>query len=119
MPRRAAWSTFAATRYETVPSPCPLLADVRAIHSLADEAAHVQSREVDTVNVPAPPDAATLGAEVLTVTEHFGPLGPVIDVEDEPQPAAHIAITPAITLVRSPHNDDLSRRRTRRLTNTG
>jgi hypothetical protein len=90
---------LAATRYATVPSPWPLLADVRAIHSFGDDAAHVQSREVDTVNVPAPPEADTVGDELLAVTEHFAPLGPVIDVEDEPQPAANIASTPAISLV--------------------
>jgi hypothetical protein len=101
VPRRATWSTFAATRYATLPSPWPLLADVRAIHSFEDDAAHVQSREVDTVNVPAPPEAATFGDELLTVTEHFEPVGPVIDVEDEPQPAAHTASTPAIKLERT------------------
>jgi hypothetical protein len=68
VPRRAARSEFASTRKSTVPLPCPLTADVSAIHAAAVVVDHVQSRVVVTVIVPDPPAAGTDDSELVADT---------------------------------------------------
>jgi hypothetical protein len=69
-----------------------------AIQLFDDDAAHVQSRGVETVSVPAAPEGGAVESELLTVTAHFAPLGAVTDVDVDPQRAtqpARRAITSA------------------------
>ena len=72
----------------TVPSPCPLVADVIAIQLTPFEAAHVQSRDAAIVTVPAPPDAGTVSGELVTVTVQRTVDGDVCDVSEDVQDAA-------------------------------
>jgi hypothetical protein len=57
---------------------------------------HVQSRVVDTVIDPLPPDASNEAAELETFTAHRLVLGAVTDVEVELQRAASSAQATAI-----------------------
>jgi len=88
VPRLVAGSAFDATRYETDPSPCPLVADVIAIQLTPFDAAHVQSRVVAIVSVPAPPEAGTISGEFVTVTAQRTVDGDVCDVSDDVHDAA-------------------------------
>jgi hypothetical protein len=88
VPRRCAASVFAAIRYAAEPSPWPLLPDVITIHETWLDAAHVQSRLVAIVSVPAPPEGGADSIEFVTVTWHFEPDGPATDTAEDVQDAA-------------------------------
>jgi hypothetical protein len=87
LPTRGEGSLFAATRYDSCPLPCPLLPDVITTHDDALDAAHVQSRVVVTLMVPAAPVAGTDCIEFSAVTSHLDAEGEVTDTEEEPQAA--------------------------------
>ena len=80
VPLRDAGAALASTRYETVPLPCPLPAEVRAIQFTPLDASHVQSRVVVIVSEPLPPPAGAVAIELSTETEHFGVLGDVVEI---------------------------------------
>lgn len=92
IPFRCTGSVFAAIRNAADPSPWPLLPDVITIHATSLEAAHVQSRLVAIVSVPAPPDGGTDCVELVTLTVHFDPDGPATDTAEDVQDAAAVAI---------------------------
>ncbi len=83
--RRGVGSAFAATRYATLPLPCPAASDVSVIHEAPLDAVHVQSRVVSIVMVPVAPSAGTDASELVADTWHLGALGPVTAIDDEPQ----------------------------------
>jgi len=58
---------LAATRNETVPSPCPVAADVSWIQDAWLVAVHVHSRVIAIVSVPVPPSAPKLDEELAIV----------------------------------------------------
>jgi hypothetical protein len=62
-----------------------VLAEVMTTQVAALDAAQVQSRLVATATVPEPPAAAAVSAELVSVTWHFDPEGPVSDTSDELQ----------------------------------
>src|SRR4051812_42004890 len=93
---RGAGSRLAATRYATEPSPWPVVAEVMTIQGAALDAAQVQSRLVATATVPEPPAAPAESAELVSVTLHFDPEGPVSDTSDELQ--AMVANSRAVTM---------------------
>ena len=66
-PSRLTGSAFAETRNPTVPSPCPLVADVIEIQDDWLDAFQVQSRSTLTDTVPLPPVAPNRGAEDATL----------------------------------------------------
>jgi hypothetical protein len=82
--RRAAASVFAATRYPSAPLPCPFVPDVITTHDALVDAAHVQSRVVVTVMVPAAPPAGTDAIEFSVATSHFDAVGAVTETDDDP-----------------------------------
>jgi hypothetical protein len=82
--RRADGSAFAAARYATLPLPCPAASDVSVIHEAPLDAVHVQSRVVSIVMVPVAPSAGTDASELVADTWHFGVVGPVTAIDDEP-----------------------------------
>jgi hypothetical protein len=90
-PRRGEGSGFADTRYATVPSPCPLVSDVNAIHCVAVVAVHAQSRFVETVRVPVAPSGGAELDGLLTDTLHFTSVGDVTLIDEEPHPAVRYA----------------------------
>src|SRR4051812_42240970 len=92
VPRRCADSVFAAMRYTADPSPCPLLPAVITIHETALDTAHVQSRFVAIVSVPAPPDGGADCIELVTFTWHFDPEGPATDTAEDVHAAASAAV---------------------------
>ena len=53
------------------------------IQETALEAAHVQSRLVEIVSVPAPPDGGADCIELVTLTWHFDPDGPVTETAED------------------------------------
>ena len=95
-PRRTLGSAFAATRYDTVPSPCPLAPSVIVIHAALAVAVHAHSRDTLTASVPAPPAAAKLDGEELSVAWHREAVGPVTLVTAElPHASASVAAVSA------------------------
>src|SRR3954468_13990746 len=82
-PRRTVGSTFAATRYDTVPSPCPLAPPVIAIQPASVVAVHAHSREMVTARVPAPPAEPKLDDGLVSVAWHRAAVGPVTLVTAE------------------------------------
>jgi hypothetical protein len=92
---RGAGSAFAATRYVTLPLPCPAACDVIATHDAPLVAVQVQSRVVSTAIVPVAPSAGTDGSELAADTWHFGVLGAVTAIDDDPQADERSAITAA------------------------
>jgi hypothetical protein len=79
-PERADGTTFAATEYETLPSPWPLaepLIDTQATPELAVQG---QSRAVETATVPVPPPALNDAVVVLSVAWHLAASGAETDV---------------------------------------
>jgi hypothetical protein len=66
-PRRVAGSAFSATRYDTVPSPCPSRDDVNAIQLDEVDAFQEHSRETVIVTLPVPPEALNDDVELETV----------------------------------------------------
>jgi hypothetical protein len=89
-PWRGERSAFAPTRKSMVPLPCPLAADVSAIHDAVLDALHVQSRVVEIVTVPEAPLAGTDDSELAAVTWHFAVVGAATLIEEDPH-AAHNA----------------------------
>jgi hypothetical protein len=87
VPRRGAGSVFAATRYSSAPLPCPFVPEVMTTHEALVDAAHVQSRVVVTVIVPAAPPAGTDCMEFSALTSHLDADGPVTESDDDPQAA--------------------------------
>jgi hypothetical protein len=61
-----------------------LVPEVITTHDALVDAAHVQSRVVVTVIVPAAPPAGTDDMEFAVVTSHFEADGPVTETEDDP-----------------------------------
>jgi hypothetical protein len=84
---------FAAMRYDDEPSPCPLLPEVITIHETELETAHVQSRLVVMLSVPAPPDGGADCIELVTLTWHFDPDGAATDTAEDVHAAAIAAAT--------------------------
>src|SRR4051812_13963426 len=82
-PRRTAGSTFAATRNDTVPSPCPLAPSVIAIQPASVVAVHEHSHETLTASVPAPPAAPKLDDGLVIVAWQRETVGPVTFVTAE------------------------------------
>ena len=84
-PWRVTGSLFAATRNDTVPSPCPSVADVVVIHDACDAACQEHSRATPIDTVPAPPSDPKVATGVLTVTSQRDDdaegLVTVVDVE--------------------------------------
>ena len=76
------------------------------IQDTALETAHVQSRLVAIVSVPAPPDGGADGIEFVTVTWHFDPDGPATDTAEDVQDAASPAAT---TTAAKPARNNLER----------
>jgi hypothetical protein len=70
----------------TLPAPWPSAVEVIAIHDAPLAAIHVQSRVVSMAIVPAEPSADAVEGEFVTDTWHFGVLGAVVVIEDDPQP---------------------------------
>jgi len=64
---------------------------VITIHVTALETAHVQSRLVAIVSVPAPPDGGADAIEFVTLTWHFDPEGAATDTAEEVHDAASAA----------------------------
>jgi hypothetical protein len=96
---RGAGSLFAATRYASDPLPCPLLPDVITTQPAALDAAHVQSRVVVTVIVPAAPLAGAICIEFAALTSHFEIDGDVNETEEDPQPAVKEAASAAASAI--------------------
>lgn len=66
---------MAATRYATVPSPCPCAADVNEIQGACDTAVQLHSRLVPTVSVPDPPAGPNEEGVPVTEVSHLVPDG--------------------------------------------
>jgi hypothetical protein len=79
--RRDAGCALASTRYDSAPSPWPLVGGSSATQPAEAEAAHVQSRVVETVICPVPPAAGVVGT-APAVTWQRGRSGAVTDVTD-------------------------------------
>lgn len=62
-------SVFSATRYVTLPSPCPSAAEVMTIHPAWEAARQVHSRSMAIESVPTPPLAPKSLVEDPTVAE--------------------------------------------------
>ena len=67
-PFRATGSAFSATRYVSVPSPCPLAAEVITIHDACDVAFHAHSRATPIAMVPTPPAGVKDDVEEVAFT---------------------------------------------------
>ena len=63
------------------------------IQETALEAAHVQSRLVEIVSVPAPPDGGADCIELVTLTWHFDPDGPATDTAEDVHEMSSTAAT--------------------------
>jgi hypothetical protein len=61
------------------------------------DADHEHSRDVVTVTLPLPPDAASSGVLFFTETSHLLPLGPMTLVLVDPHRAAANAIATSMT----------------------
>ena len=71
------------------------------IHETTLEAAHVQSRLVEIVSVPAPPEGGADCIELVTLTWHFDPDGPATDTaEDVQEMSSTAAISNAAPVAR-------------------
>jgi hypothetical protein len=85
VPCRATGSLFSATRNDTVPSPCPSVAEVVEIHETCDAARQEHSRATPIETVPVPPVGANVVTGELTVASQRGDaavgLATVVDVE--------------------------------------
>jgi hypothetical protein len=68
-----------------------LVPDVITTQVALVDAAHVQSRVVVTVIVPAAPPAGTADIEFSVATSHFDSDGPVTETDDDPQAPANSA----------------------------
>lgn len=66
-----------------------------AIQDALLAATHVQSRVVSMAMVPVEPPADADDGELVTDTRHFGALGAVVVVDDEPQPVQPTAVATA------------------------
>jgi len=73
----------------TVPFPCPSFPPVIEIHGFSLAADHAHSRAAETVALPLPPDADTVGVPTVTATWHFADEGDrgLVIVDDDPQAA--------------------------------
>src|SRR4051794_27077812 len=97
-PRRATGSAFAATRYESEPSPWPSAVEISSIQGACDDAVHAHSRAALTVIAPTPPDALNDNGFPVTVVSHLpDELGLVTFVDVElPHAATRRSANPAI-----------------------
>src|SRR5436189_2618652 len=83
---------FAATTYSTPPSPWPLAGCLVVIHGTLLVTDHVHSRPAVTARRPVPPEAPTDDIVFTTVIPHLSSDGPVVVVDEVPQPVASRAI---------------------------
>jgi hypothetical protein len=71
-----------------VPLPCPEAEDARAIQLGSDLTLQAHSCCVDTLTLPVPPLASTMGVDVDRETWHLAGAGPVVVVSEDAQPVA-------------------------------
>jgi hypothetical protein len=71
---------------------------VIAIHDALLTATHVQSRVVSMAMVPVEPSADADDGEFVTDTWHFGALGAVVVIDDDPQAVHASAVARGATV---------------------